>query len=300
MSRSHEARRKARRQKARVAPRPKRPARRPSPALLWAALAGSIAAISIIGAIRLLGPNASAAARVDHEVSELLAGIPQEGTTLGEPKAPITLRVFADLECPTVRRFVVSRLRSIISTWVRKGVIKLEYRSLKTDTTNEHTFFMQEVAALAAGKQNKLWNFVLTAVQEQQYKRVDAGYQGFTHVTGIEHFDYVDDTFLTSIASRLPSLNMARWRQDREDGLLFNQVAEGVHLAHTNDLHATPAFMVGGLASDSYHRIGPNTERSYLINAASLDRGIEAYLKHSAAYLQRHGVTEASYGSAKQ
>jgi hypothetical protein len=85
--------------------------------------------------------KATSREEVDREVSELLAGIPQDGPTLGEPKAPITLRVFADLECPTVRRFVVSRLPAIISTWVRNGVIKLEYRSLETDTVNERTFF---------------------------------------------------------------------------------------------------------------------------------------------------------------
>jgi hypothetical protein len=194
---------------------------------------------------------------------------------------------------------VVSRLPSIISTWVRKGVIRLEYRSLETDTVNERTFFTQEAAALAAGRQDRMWNFALTAVHEQQYELIDLGRKGFRRVTGVQHVDYVDERFLTDLASRVSGLNMARWHQDREDALLSKQVAEGVHLAHTNDLHATPAFMIGRTGDETYHRVGPRTERNYLINAASLDRGVETYLHRSAAYLRQHGVPEADHGSLK-
>ena len=299
VSRRHEARRKARRRQPRAAPKPKRHARGQPPPLPMALLVGSISAIAIVGLLRALGPNASAAAQVDRKVGELLAGIPQKGAKLGEPKAPITLRVFADLECPTVRRFVLSRLPSIINTWVRKGVIKLEYRSLETDTTSERTFYTQEAAALAAGRQDRMWNFVLTAVHEQQFKRIDLGHRGFNRVTGIRHFDYVDDEFLTDIASRIPGLDIALWRRDRKDALLSKQVARGVRLAHANGLYATPAFMIGRTGDAIYHRVGPRTERNYLINAASLGRGIEAYLGRSAAYLRQHGFSDVSYGRSK-
>jgi hypothetical protein len=274
-----------------------RPSRRLGVILPLLAIAAVLAATAVLG---FGADKATSREEVDQEVSELLAGIPQDGPTLGEPKAPITLRVFADLECPTVRQFVVSRLPSIISTWVRKGVIKLEYRSLETDTVNERTFYTQEVAALAAGRQDRMWNFVLTAVHEQQFKRVDLGQKGFSQVTGVQHFDYVDKEFLTDIASRVSGLDMALWHQSREDALLSRQVARGVHLAHANDLHATPAFMIGRTGDETYHRLGPTTERNYLINADSLGRGIEAYLGRSAAYLREHGFPEVSYGSSKE
>lgn len=302
MSRAYNARRKAKRQQAGgvAAPAPRRhlrSSRRLGVILPLLTIAAVLAATAVLG---FGADNATSREEVDRDVSQLLAGIPQDGPTLGEPKAPITLRVFADLECPTVRRFVVSRLPSIISTWVRKGVIKLEYRSLETDTVNERTFYTQEVAALAAGRQDRMWNFVLTAVHEQQYKLIDLGQNGFRQVTGIQHSDYVDDGFLTDIASRVSGLNMARWHQDREDVLLSKQVARGVHLAHTNDLHATPAFMIGRTGDETYHRVGPRTERNYLINAASLGRGIEAYLGRSAAYLRQFGFPAVSYGSPKE
>jgi Thioredoxin len=265
--------------------------------LPFLAIAAVLAATAVLG---FGAGKATSQEEVDREVSELLAGIPQDGPTLGESKAPITLRVFADLECPTVRQFVVSRLPPIISTWVRKGVIRLEYRSLETDTVNERTFFMQEAAALAAGRQDRMWDFALTAVHEQQYKLTDLGQKGFSRVTGVQHVDYVDERFLTDIASRVSGLDMALWRQDREDASLSKQVARGVRLAHANDLHATPAFMIGRTGDVTYHRVGPKTERNYLINAASLGRGIEAYLGRSAAYLRQHGVPEVKYQSSKE
>jgi hypothetical protein len=249
-----------------------------------------LVAIATLATIGVFKTSARAEAQVDQEVAVLLAGIPQTGATLGDPKAPITLQVFADLECPTVERFVGSRLPLIINTWVRNGVIKLEYRSLETDTRNEHTFFTQEIAALAAGRQDKMWNFVLTAVHEQHHKRVDLGYKGSRHVIAVKHFDYVTEEFLTDIASRVPGLGVTQWRRDRDNTLLFKRVADGVHLAHVDGMHTTPAFLIGLSGGKTYRRIGPKTERSYLINAASLNKDVEDFAHHSAAYVQHRGA----------
>ena len=53
------------------------------------------------------GQPASGAAQVD----ALLAGIPQKGNTLGNPKAPVTLQEFADLQCPICQAYTESRCR---------------------------------------------------------------------------------------------------------------------------------------------------------------------------------------------
>src|SRR5271156_809723 len=38
--------------------------------------------------------------RTESQVTALLSGIPQRGTVLGDPRAPVTLTYFGDLECP--------------------------------------------------------------------------------------------------------------------------------------------------------------------------------------------------------
>ncbi len=254
---------------------------RPSRSLYLTISAALIVVVATVATVGGLGFSASAKSQIDHEVTALLAGIPQDGATLGEPRAPITLQVFADLECPTVKRFVISRLPTIIDAWVRKGVIKIEYRSLETDTESEPTFFRQEMAALAAGRQDKMWNFVLTAVHEQHYKRISSA---------VLHFEYVTEEFLADIASRVPGLDMAQWAQDRKDALLLRRVAHDVYFAHVEGMRATPAFLIGRSGGRSYRRIGPRSERGYMINAASLEKGVEAFLGHSAAYLRTYGA----------
>ena len=87
-------------------------------------------------------------------VSEI-GGIPQNGNTLGSPKAPVTLEYFGDLECPICKEFTLGALPTLIQKYVRTGKLKIEYRNLETATREPETFKTQQSAALAAGKQNK-------------------------------------------------------------------------------------------------------------------------------------------------
>ena len=47
------------------------------------------------------------------------------------------------------------------------GKLKIEYRSLETATREPEVFKTQQVAALAAGQQNKLWHFIELFYHEQ-------------------------------------------------------------------------------------------------------------------------------------
>ena len=40
----------------------------------------------------------------------LLQGIPQNGITLGNPNAPVTMKYFGDLECPICKEFTLGAL----------------------------------------------------------------------------------------------------------------------------------------------------------------------------------------------
>jgi protein-disulfide isomerase len=232
MSRSYDARRKAKRQQARAAREDAANALRWHPPRAVAAI--PVLAIAVILAVvGVLGFGGSSGAvdkkEIQQEVSKLLTGIPQQGATLGSPEAPVTIWVLADLECPTVRLFVESYLPSILDTWVRTGDVKLIYRSLETDTYNEKTFYRQEIAALAAGRQDEMWNFALTFVQQQGEK--------FT--------DYATDEFLADIASQVPRLDRARWQRDRGDASLSKRVAHDLYVANKMEISSTPSFLVG-------------------------------------------------------
>src|SRR5205823_8729 len=86
------------------------------------------------------GCNAAAHGGLSREVSSLLHGIPQDGDALGSAGAPVTLQYFGDLECPICRRFTVGALTPIINRWVRRGKLRIEYRSLETASPDAETF----------------------------------------------------------------------------------------------------------------------------------------------------------------
>jgi protein-disulfide isomerase len=257
VSRGYNARRKAKRRQARAFAKPKPPARRTWSRRLVALVPVLIiaATLAVVGILGFGTSDGISKQQVEQEVTTLLAGIPQQGVSLGSPRAPITVRVFADLECPTVKRFVVSYLPSIINAWVRSGSVRLEYRSLQTDTLNERTFFRQEVAALAAGGQDKMWNFILTFVHEQEP----------------EYTGYATEDFLTDIASQVPGLDRPQWRHDREDALLSKPVAFSVHSAHARGLRHTPSFLLG-VTSGKVDKSAPSGE------TASLEREVHTLL----------------------
>jgi protein-disulfide isomerase len=269
MSRSYNARRKAKRQKARSAEERSASSRRLRPRRL-SALIPALAIAAILATVGILGFGSTSSSginkrEIQQKISTLLAGIPQQGTTLGSPEAPMTLWIFADLECPTVRRFVTAYLPSIIRTWVRDGTVKLVYRSLETDTFNEQTFYEQESAALAAGRQNKMWNYALTFIHEQ----------------GPKQSDYATDEFLADIASQIQGLHRRRWQHDREDPLLSKQVALELHSAYVKELQFTPSFLL------SYGETGGHLGSS---SPASLEEEFKTFLSEVVSDL----VEEAS------
>jgi len=177
------------------------------------------------------------AVHTDEAVTRLIAGIPQKGNTLGSPTAPVTLQYFGDLECPICRDFTNEALPSIISKLVRTGKLKIEYRSMSTATENAERegvepteiFKNQQVAAYAAGKQNKAWNFIET----------------FYHEQGEEDSGYVTEKFIQGIAQQVPGLNLTQWTSDRSDPELANEITTDAQAATNQGFTGTPSFLIG-------------------------------------------------------
>jgi protein-disulfide isomerase len=187
-------------------------------------------------------PSTSPAAKTEvAAVSSLLAGTRQTGSTLGSPTAPVTLQYFGDLECPVCSDFTRGALPAIIQKWVKTGKLKVEYHSLSTATGNaeaggsepEGTFNEQQLAALAAGKQNKAWNYIELFYREQ-------GEEGSGYVTG---------SYLQGLAQQVPGLNLAQWTTDRGAQALQAQIAADAKEANNRGFKTTPSFLIGRTGS---------------------------------------------------
>ena len=161
-------------------------------------------------------------------VNSLIGGIPQHENVLGNPKAPVTLQYFGDLECPICKEFTLGALPALLQSEVRTGKVKIEYLSLETATREPEVFKTQQVAALAAGKQNKMWYFV----------------ELFYHEQGEEDTGYVTESYLQNLAQQVPGLNLTKWTADRSDESLANDVANDAQTASNQGFTGTPSFLL--------------------------------------------------------
>ncbi len=174
-------------------------------------------------------PKSPAANAAATSVISLLQGIPQRGNTLGNPNAPVTIQYFGDLECPFCKEFTLGALPTVIQKYVRTGKAKIEYRSMQTATRERETFQNQQVAALAAGKQNLMWHYI----------------ELFYHEQGEEGSGYVTESYLQGLAAQVPGLKLSDWSSARNDPAYANQVIVDAQTANQNGLTGTPSFLIG-------------------------------------------------------
>lgn len=159
------------------------------------------------------------------EVKQLLKGIPQEGMVLGDPKAPVELVEFGDLQCPVCKGYSEEILPPIIESKVKKGEVKLGFRNF---TIIGEQSLPAGAAALAAGEQGRGWNYVELFYRNQ----------------GEENSGYADDEFLKAIAKGAGVKNLAKWNEDRKKFL--GKVEATTKEAQRLGFEGTPSFAVKG------------------------------------------------------
>jgi protein-disulfide isomerase len=169
------------------------------------------------------------------EVASSLQGIPQNEMVLGDPKAPVELVEFGDLQCPVCKGFAEEILPPIIENQVKNGEVKIDFRNF---TIIGPQSVDAGAAALAAGAQGRGWNFV-----ELFYKN-----------QGAENSGYADDAFLEAIAEGAAVEDLGKWNEDRK--LLRAQVEETSQEAQQLDFSGTPSFALEGPSTKGLEAIG--------------------------------------------
>jgi protein-disulfide isomerase len=202
-------------------------------------------------------PGSTRATAIEQSVNGLLAGIPQDVNVLGNPAAPVTLQWYGDLQCPYCKEFTLGALPAIIKKWVRSGKLKIAYRSMETATHKRKVFKTQQIAALAAGEQNKMWHFV----------------ELFYHEQGEENSGYVTENYLQGLANQIPGLNPIQWTSDRSNPELAKQVTTDQQAVHSAGFRGTPAFQIGRSAGAMRKIKGGS-----LTNPTPFDEDIEGLL----------------------
>jgi protein-disulfide isomerase len=204
--------------------------------LIGGIVVAAIAVVAVAIAISSGGGSSglktgTAATATSKTVQQLLNGIPQSGATLGNPNAPVTMEYYGDLECPICRDFTLNGgFGQLVANEVREGKVKVVYRALQSATRDPSVFREQQVAALAAGKQNKFWHFAELFYREQ----------------GTEGSGYVTNSYLAQLASQVPGLNLSEWQSARSDSGLAGQVSSDGSTASAAGINSTPTLIFSG------------------------------------------------------
>lgn len=160
------------------------------------------------------------------DVTSILRGIPQRGLTLGDPKAPILLVEFADLQCPFCREFAAHSWPDIVKRYIRTGKVRMELRLL--NILGEDSVKANK-AVMAAALQNRMW---------------DASMR-FYDVQGQEGSGYVNDTFLRGVLGGVRGIDLERAMRDRSSAKVHDELAAVHSLQSRYAVHSTPTLMIG-------------------------------------------------------
>jgi protein-disulfide isomerase len=216
--------------------------------LLIAVIAVAVVLVVVLGGSSSNGqsgnatkPQSKQAKTAVAQVDSLLKGIPQHGTTLGNPNAKITFTEYGDLQCPICAEFSDGAEKQLISNEVRSGKVKLVYKSFETATANgpdANMWSAQQSAAYAAGAQGKAWNYILLFYRDQ----------------GAEGTSYVNTAFLTGLAKQVSGLNYQKWNSDRFNPTYASQVQQENKAAASLNFQGqpgTPALIASGPSSQT-------------------------------------------------
>ncbi len=198
-----------------------------------AALAAALIAASQVGAGETRATSAAAPR------ASLFAGIPQHGAALGNPRAPVTLVEYADLQCPYCAQWARHALPAVVSEYVRTGQVRIVFRGLAFLGADSELALRMVVAA---GTQNKQWDLL-----DELYRR-----------QGYENSGWVSDELEHAAAAagvRTHRLEPVAW-----GGATTRAISRNAQAAEVAGVQGTPAFQVG-------HTGGP----MHLVRVTSLD-----------------------------
>jgi protein-disulfide isomerase len=164
------------------------------------------------------------------EVNARWANIPEKGLVAGNPKGPVTLVEFADLQCPFCRETAVNVWPTLIDKYVKSGRLRLEFRNFAIIGPDS------EKAARAvdgAAAQNKAFPFLELWYLNQ----------------GQENSGYVTDAFIRRIASGVDGLDADKVVAAANDTTDTGSIGTAHTQASIYGINSTPAFLIGKTGS---------------------------------------------------
>jgi protein-disulfide isomerase len=184
------------------------------------------------------------------DIDELFAGIPQSGTTLGRPGAPVTLVEYVDLQCPACREFEARLFPELVARWVRTGELRIEMRAWAFIGPDS---FRGRLATIAAGRQDKAFNYAALLFATQ----------------GPENSGWLNDDMIAKAAASIPELRVRELMDDRDSRAVEDEAAAVDDGAAVDGVDSTPTLFVGTTGTK-----GTEVELTSLDDGTAIDQAI--------------------------
>jgi protein-disulfide isomerase len=193
-----------------------------APRRLLAALGAS--AVLVAAGIAVSASGGKTADPPAPAASATFRGIPERDGVLGDPRAPLTLTEYVDLQCPVCAVASKQTLPWLVENYVRTGKAKLELRTLHFLGPDS-----ERAARVAAGaeRQGRLWPFV----------------EAFYAAQGGENSGYVTDGFLRSVA-KATGVDADKALTAADDEFALRRLERANADATRLGVNATPTFTV--------------------------------------------------------
>jgi protein-disulfide isomerase len=231
--------------------------------LIALGVAAIVAVALIVGSIVLASggddssaPATTTAATADGKSAALalIAGIPQNGTILGSSKAPVRMLQYEDLQCPICKRYTDDAFPSVVDEYVKPGRLRLDFRGLAFLGPDSEKALR---IALAAGKQNKLWDVVGLFYEKQ----------------GDENSGWVTDGLIDEILAEVPGLDAAKVKKDAQSAAVTKEMQDVSAEATQSGVQGTPSFFIARGVNQPFPlqvtSLSPDAFRSLLNEALS-------------------------------
>jgi protein-disulfide isomerase len=177
------------------------------------------------------------------EAQEIFGGVPQEGDRLGSSDAPVTIQLFADMQCGSCREDFLGTVPGLVTDLARPGEAKLLLRHYSVaENPLELGFFGAEAAA----QQGYGWQYT---------------YLFFRNQGEAERFG-IDEDFMASLAGSIGELDVPEWHQYLEQeggsgGPIARRLEAYERLGTELSIRTRPAMIVTGPGGTRTLQDGP-------------------------------------------
>ena len=156
--------------------------------------------------------------------TDLVQGIPQRGTVIGEKTANVTLIQYEDLACTHCNTYMKLAFPTIVNDYVRPGLVKVDFRGIGVVSRASAPALRY---VLAAGRQQKLWQ--LTELFYENQSKLN---------------ELATDKGVRRLARQIPGLNADKLILDAKSLLVRKQAAAHAVEAERRKVPGTPWFFI--------------------------------------------------------